>query len=137
MGTRDLARLASRVKAQRLELYPSRLAAAEAASISKDTWRCVEEGMDVREGTYAKVAQALGWAAGSPAAVAEGAEPVLVGSAAGGESASAGVGLSVDAVREAVFNAARKTMQNVAIGERGAFSEQLVEALQRSGDVSE
>ncbi|MFD9425555.1 MULTISPECIES: hypothetical protein [unclassified Streptomyces] len=69
--------------------------------------------------------------------MAEGAEPVLVGSAADGESASARVGLSVAAVREAVFKAARKTMPTVAIGELDAFSEQLVEALRRSGDVSE
>ncbi|MDJ0460300.1 hypothetical protein [Streptomyces sp. H27-C3] len=137
MGTRDLARLAPRVKAHRLELYPSRLAAAEAAGISKDTWRRVEEGMDVREVTYAKVDRALGWATGSCVAVAEGAEPVLVGSAAGDESASAGAGLSADAVREAAFKAARQTLPNVAIGDLDAFSEQLVEALRRSGDVSE
>lgn len=93
--------------------------------------------MDVREVTYAKVARALGWATGGWAVVAEGAEPVLVGSAAGGESASTGAGLSVDAVREAVFKAARKTMPNVAIGELDAFSEQLVEVLRRSGDVPE
>ncbi|MFD9425554.1 MULTISPECIES: helix-turn-helix domain-containing protein [unclassified Streptomyces] len=61
MGTRDLARLASHVRTRRLELYRSRLAAAEAAGISKDTWRRVEEGMGVREVTYAKVDRALGW----------------------------------------------------------------------------
>lgn len=69
-------------------------------------------------------------------AVAEGAEPVLVGSP-GGESASTGARLSVDVVREAVFEAARKTMPNVAIGELDAFSEKFMEALRRSGDVSE
>lgn len=92
--------------------------------------------MDVREMTYAKIDQAVGWATGSCVAVAEGAEPVLVGSA-DGESACTKTGLSVDAVREAAFEAARKTMPNVPIGELDAFSEQLVEVLRRSGDVSE
>ena len=34
---RDLARLAKAVKARRLEVHPSRLAAAKAAGVSKDT----------------------------------------------------------------------------------------------------
>ncbi|GHB29097.1 hypothetical protein GCM10010306_022030 [Streptomyces umbrinus] len=68
--------------------------------------------------------------------MAEGAEPVLVGSV-GSEAASTGAGVSTDTVREAAFSAVRTAMPNVAIEELDAFIEQLVEALRRSGDVSE
>lgn len=90
--------------------------------------------MGVREVTYSKVDRAVGWATGSCVSVVEGAEPVLIGSA-GGESASTRAGLSVDAVRGAAFEAARKTMPNAAIGDLDAFIEHLVEALRSSGDV--
>ncbi|MFD9602031.1 hypothetical protein [Streptomyces sp. NPDC059970] len=140
MGTRDLDRLASRVKARRLELYPSRLTAAGAVGISKDTWRRVEEGLDARELTYAKIDRALGWTPGSCVVVADGGEPVLVGAPHGDRPApgeSSGAGLSSEVVRKATFEAARRTMPNVAIGDLDAFSEELVEVLRRGGHVSE
>lgn len=98
----------------------------------------VERGEGSNGATYAKIDRALGWAVGSCIAVAEGSEPVLVDSPEGGRSGSGrptGAGLSPEAVREAAFEAARRTMPNVAIGDLDAFSEQLVEALRRSGDV--
>lgn len=61
MSTRDLERLGRAVKTARLAQYPSRLAAAQAAGISKDTWKRVEEAEEVRDGTYAKLEPALGW----------------------------------------------------------------------------
>ncbi|MGW6600536.1 helix-turn-helix domain-containing protein [Streptomyces sp. NPDC055036] len=140
MGTRDLGRLASRVKTYRLELYPSRLAAAGAVGISKDTWRRVEEGLDVRESTYAKIDRTLGWAPGSCVAVAGGGDPVLADAPHDRRSApseSTGAGLSPEIVRKATFEAARRTMPNAAIGELDAFSEELVEILRREGDMSE
>ncbi|MET9517494.1 hypothetical protein [Streptomyces sp. NPDC002994] len=78
MTTRDLARLARAVKARRLELHPSRLAAATSAGVSKDTWQRVEEGLPVREVSYAKMDPALAWASGSCIAITEGGEPVPV-----------------------------------------------------------
>ncbi|MFF8716218.1 helix-turn-helix domain-containing protein [Streptomyces sp. NPDC015184] len=140
MGTRDLGRLASRVKAHRLELYPSRVAAAGAVGISKDTWRRVEEGLDVRESTYAKIDRALGWATGSCVAIADGGDPVLVDVLPGGQSVSSGptgASLSPEVVREAAFEAARRTMPTAAIGDLDAFSEELVEVLRKGGVVSE
>ncbi|MFB7013352.1 MULTISPECIES: hypothetical protein [unclassified Streptomyces] len=140
MGTRDLGRLASRVKVRRLELYPSCLTAAGAFGISKDTWRRVEEGLDVRELTYAKIDRALGWAPGSCVVVADGGEPVLVEAPHGDRSApgeSSGASLSLEVARKATFEAARRTMPNAAIGDLDAFSEELVEILRREGAVSE
>ncbi|NUS22735.1 MAG: helix-turn-helix domain-containing protein [Streptomyces sp.] len=139
MATRDLERLAKRVKAHRLELYPSRLAAARAAGISKDTWQRVEEGLEVREGTYAAIDKALGWATGSCMVIADGYEPVLAddaGAPAGAASAAPGT-LGVEELRRAAFEAARKTMPGAPIGDIDSFSDELVEVLRRTGRVKD
>lgn len=73
MSTRDLEGLAKAVRAARLALHPSRLAAAQAAGISKDTWKRVEEGEEVREVSYAKIETALRWPIGTCADIAAGA----------------------------------------------------------------
>ncbi|TGB11601.1 helix-turn-helix transcriptional regulator [Streptomyces sp. MZ04] len=68
----DLGRLAAAVKSRRLALYTSRVAAAQSVGISKDTWKRVEDGEIVRDGTYVKIDEALKWAPGSCAAILEG-----------------------------------------------------------------
>lgn len=138
MATRDLSRLAKQVKAHRLELYPSRLAAAQVAGISKDTWQRVEEGEEVRESTYAKVDKALGWARRSCLAITEGGNPVFVDSAKVGVApAAAQQKLTAEAVRRAAFEAARAKMPSAPIGDIDAFSEELVEVLRRTGDIED
>ncbi|MBX9392209.1 helix-turn-helix domain-containing protein [Streptomyces sp. TRM72054] len=135
---RDLQRLAQRVKAHRLELYPSRLAAAQAAGVSKDTWQKVEEGQKVRESSYGKIARSLGWTTHSCVAIAEGGEPVLAD--ANGRSPSgapAAKPLSPEAVRRAAFEAARAKLPNMPIGDIDAFSDELVENLRRAGSVAD
>lgn len=139
MTTRDLGRLAKRVKAHRLELYRSRLVAAQAAGVSKDTWRRVEEAEEVREASYAKIDKALGWAIGSCVAITEGSEPVLVdepGSTAPIAPASARQ-LSAEEVRRAAFEAARAKLTSTPIGDIDAFSDELVEILRRVGAVQD
>jgi hypothetical protein len=136
MASRDLGRLAKRVKAHRLELFSSRLAAANAAGISKDSWQRVEEEEDVRESTYAKIDKALGWAVGSCIAIAEGGEPLLVDDADGTPAAGPSSSMSADAVRRAVFEAARAKLPAAPIGEIDDFSDELVIILQRAGFVS-
>lgn len=140
MTTRDLERLAKYVKAHRLETFTSRKAAADAAGISKDTWRRVEEGLEVREGTYAKIERALGWAAGGCIAIAEGGEPALVDQADGAAPVvgSSGPGsISAEALRRAAFEAARSKLPGAPIGEIDAFSDELVEILRRAGQVQD
>ncbi|MFE1205705.1 hypothetical protein ACFW5V_28875 [Streptomyces sp. NPDC058762] len=134
MTTRDLDRLAPRVKAHRMELYPSRLAAAREAGISKDTWQRVEEGEEVRESTYAKVDKALGWAIGSCLLIAEGGNPVLAGDDIAATGAPAAPATAEEA-RRAVFDAARTTLPDAPIGELDAFSDELVEILRRLGSI--
>lgn len=120
-----------------MELYPSRLEAAAAAGVSKDTWQRVEQAVGVRETTYVKIERALHWAAKSCIAVAEGGEPVLIDDADAGVSASRKASIDPDAVRRAAFDAARATLPTASIGDLDAFTDELVEALRRSGDVAE
>lgn len=138
MATRDPARLAKRVKAHRMELYPSRLEAAKAAGISKDTWRRVEEGMAVQEAKLAKVDRALGWTVGSCVAIAEGGEPVLADRRDGQDDpASPAAPLGADDLRRAAFEAARAKLPTASIGDLDAFSDELVEVLRRAGAVKD
>ncbi|MGW4493849.1 helix-turn-helix domain-containing protein [Streptomyces sp. NPDC004376] len=139
MATRDLSRLATRVRAHRMQRYNSRLAAAQAAGISKDTWMRVEEGReDVRESTYVKIERALGWAPDSWRAVAEGGEPTLTGKTA---PAIAGVSsvktLTAEEARQAVLDAARAAMPDAPLRELDAFGDELVEILRRAGHVAD
>ncbi|MBQ1163298.1 helix-turn-helix domain-containing protein [Streptomyces sp. A73] len=57
----DLKRLGKHVERRRIELYPSRKAAADTDGMSKDTWLKIERGETVRAGSYAKVESALHW----------------------------------------------------------------------------
>jgi hypothetical protein len=136
MTTRDLDRLAKYVRLHRLELYPSRLAAATAAGISKDTWARVERGLDVQEPKYTQIERALGWATGSCMAIAEGGEPVLVDRPANGTPA-ASASISAEALRRAAFEAARAKLPGAPIGDIDAFSDELVEVLRRAGQVTD
>lgn len=137
MTTRDLDRLAKHVKAHRLEQYPSRLAAAKAVGISKDTWKRVEEGLDVRETTYAHIDKALGWAIGSCVAIAEGGEPALVGETIPPAPGARSGKLTPEGARQAVLDAARAALPATPIGEIDAFGDQLVEILRRAGVVAD
>ncbi|EPD94541.1 hypothetical protein HMPREF1486_03094 [Streptomyces sp. HPH0547] len=72
-------RLARYVTRRRMELYPSRKAAADAVGMSKDTWAKIERGEPgVRGGSYIKVEQALQWATGSCEDICSGGEPTPV-----------------------------------------------------------
>jgi hypothetical protein len=134
MATRDLGRLAERVKAHRLALYPSRLAAARAAGVSKDTWQKVEEAMpDIREASYAKIDQALGWAIGSCTAIADGGEPVLVDHP--DNAAPTPAPIDAETLRRAAFEAARAKLPAAPIGDVDAFSDELVDVLRKAGYV--
>lgn len=141
MATRDLERLGATVKAHRLQRYKSRDDAAIAADITKDTWQRIEEGRPARELSYAKMERALDWAPGSWLLVAEGGSPVLADVSSPGSrvpaGSSAAPALSADTVRRAAYEAAMAKMPNAPIGEVQAFVDELVEALRRTGEVSD
>lgn len=140
MATRDLGRLAKRVKARRVALFSSRLKAANAAGLSKDTWQHVEDGDRVHPNTWAKVEYALRWAPGSCEAVAEGGEPIEVGYIdTNGDvtmvSKLPDVGSEEfeEVVRQAAAAAAMATTPDLPVGQLRAFSEQFVENLRNRG----
>ncbi len=133
MATRDLARLGRYVYAHRTERFASRKAAADAAGISKDTWRRAEEGMEVQDGKLAQINRALGWAPSSWLLIAEGGEPVLTDESR--PSLSAGSTLSEDEVRKAAYEAARQAMPTAPIGEIDDFVDRFAKSMQRVGVV--
>lgn len=104
--SQDLERLADRVKQRRIELELGIEPAARSAGMSKDTWKRVEAGLTVRDTSYAKIDQALAWAVGSCAKIADGGDPVEAGPA---ESKVEFASVPPDAmeaeVRQAVQNA--------------------------------
>lgn len=141
MATGDLARLAEHVKKRRLERFTSRKAAADAADISKDTWARVEQGLEVRETSYAGVDRALGWATGSCVAISEGGEPVPAdyvesegGAAVTVRPPSAWAGASAEeVVRKAVADGALVAAPGLRIGEMRELTELIVQTLREEG----
>ncbi|MFK0182499.1 hypothetical protein ACIQVR_41855 [Streptomyces xanthochromogenes] len=139
MALRDLGRLASQVKARRLELGPVPLKkAAENAGISKDTWMRVEAGKPVRDMNYAKIEPVLEWAPGSCVAVAEGRSAVPVAPS----RAEPGVSISVlqpehvdDEVREVVQLAAIATTSGLTADEIRALSDRVAKDLRTRGHI--
>lgn len=133
----DLDRLAKAVKARRIELYPSRLAAANAAGVSKDTWQRVEEGLSVRDVSYAKMDPALGWVTGSCTNIAEGGEPILATyhETSGGTFMQSHLPPSLlpEDVRESVTSAAMATAANLTVREVHELSDRVVEELRKRG----
>lgn len=119
-----------------MQLYPSRLAAAAAAGISKDTWQRVEMGDEVRESTYAKVDRALGWSAGSCLVIADGGEPVLADQAPG-PAGGRGSGPSEDEARKAAYEAARAALPRAPIGDIDAFVDRFVKVLREVGELEQ
>lgn len=132
MATRDLERLAKHVRAHRLQQYSSRDAAAAAAGVTRNTWKRVEEGQDVRESTYAKIDQALGWAVGSCDLIANGDEPVL---ADAGPVAPSAPRMTEEEIRRAAFDAATATLPTAPVGELRDFVDELVRVLRATGEV--
>lgn len=134
---RDLERLAKAVKARRLEVHPSRLAAAKAAGVSKDTWQRVEEGRDVRDVSYTKMDSALGWASGSCIAIAEGGDPVLVHHVGAGESSAMVSHLPAawleEELQEVIQSSAMATTPNLTVREIRDLNAKVVEELRRRG----
>ncbi|NUL13266.1 hypothetical protein [Streptomyces lunaelactis] len=134
---RALARLAQAVKARRLEVHPSRLAAAQAAGVSKDTWQRVEDGLPVRDVSYAKMESVLGWALGSCVAVAEGGEPVSVKYVeGGGETAMVSqipAAWLEGELQEAIQSSAMATTPNLTVREIRDLSDKVVEELRKRG----
>lgn len=114
--------------------FPSRKAAADAAGISKDTWRRAEEGLEVWDSKLAQIDKALGWAVTSCIAIAEGGEPVLVDDV---PAPPPGSRPTAGAVQSAVYEAATKALPGAAIGDLEGFAEEMAEVLRRAGMLAD
>ncbi|MEW2578423.1 helix-turn-helix domain-containing protein [Streptomyces syringium] len=132
----DLARLARYVTERRHELQLARTKAADAAGMSKDTWRRVETGQPVRDSKYAQIDRTLHWATGSCASVLEGGEPVTVEPSA----AKAGVVISkvpvadlASEIQRAVESASIATTDNLSAAQIRALSAKVVDRLREQG----
>lgn len=129
----DLHRLGKLVAERRLELGLGILNAANAAAISKDTWKRVELGLTVRDTSYTDVERALQWAPGSCRAVLEGSEPRLAGAPAeGGEPTAT---LEPEDIRSAVSTAIIATRGDLTGSEIMEINEKVIAELRRRGLV--
>jgi hypothetical protein len=131
MAIRDLDRLAKHVRAHRLQQYSSRDAAAAAAGVTRNTWKRVEEGLSVRESTYAKIDKALGWAVGSCDLIASGDEPVL---ADADPATAAAPRMTDEEVRRKAFDLAAVRFPTAPVGEVREFADELVRVLRATGE---
>ncbi|MFD8771345.1 helix-turn-helix domain-containing protein [Streptomyces sp. NPDC055817] len=136
MSTHDLERLGKAVKARRLALYESRVAAAKAAGISKDTWKRVEEGEPVRDGTYVKIDPALDWAPGSCLTLLEGREAMPVEEVDGAPDVVTTI-IPKEAldeeIRDVVQLASIATTKGLTADEIRALSDRVVQDLKKRG----
>lgn len=73
----DLDRLADRVQLRRKQLRLGIEPAAKLAEMSKDTWKRVEAGLNVRATSYTGIEAALQWAVGSCRRILDGEEPII------------------------------------------------------------
>jgi hypothetical protein len=136
MATRDLGRLGKAVRARRVKLFSSRLKAAMAAGMSKDTWQRVEDGEAVQPGTYAKMEPALKWAFGSCEAITEGGDPLPVEYVESGSDVtmvSKPQPVPAGDVRNIVTISAMATMPEATMRSVQEQAERIVEELKKLG----
>lgn len=77
MATPDLERLADRVQLRRKQLRLGIEPAAKLAEMSKDTWKRVEAGLNVRATSYTGIETALRWSVGSCQRILDGDEAII------------------------------------------------------------
>jgi transcriptional regulator with XRE-family HTH domain len=132
----SLQRLGKLMAQRRMELNMSKRATAEAAGISINTYQRVEDGSPVRDVTYAKIENALGWAAGSVHEILDGAnEPVVISSSSGRGTVVARV--PEDALRGAVTSAFVAVSDTLTAAEIRELSRRVVDDLKQRGIVDD
>lgn len=133
----DLGRLAAVVKSRRLALYKSRDAAATAAGVARGTWKRVEEGLEVRDGSYAKIDAALKWPDGSCVTIL-GAETAMTIKGADGTPDTVITVLAPEAMDEEVRDVvqlASIATTGLAADEIRALANRVVQDLKKRGVI--
>ncbi|MEU6610740.1 hypothetical protein ABZ922_37885 [Streptomyces shenzhenensis] len=133
----DLMRLASVVKARRLELRWSKQRAADEAGVTIVTYRNVEAGRSARETTYAGIDRAFDWAPGTCTAILQGAEsPQPAGTVVEGVRYVSPATTSLDAeetIRRVVQDVMIAVLPDATAREISAANETIIETLKRKG----
>ncbi|MFB7617789.1 helix-turn-helix domain-containing protein [Kitasatospora sp. NPDC056181] len=132
-----LQRLAGAVQRRRAELRLSKDECARRASMSITTWRRVEDGDPVRDTTYARVDEVLGWELGASARIIDDptAEPML--SEVHGGVRYSQPAISEDRLRHAIQNATIATAPTLTGAQIKELQERAIEELRRQGLLPE
>lgn len=112
-----------------MELGLTLAAAAEAASMSKDTFRRVETGMTIRDSTYTNIDAALRWNAGSCIAILDGGDPSPADSAKVTQIPANGI--EQEDIRQAVSSAIIATRGDLTGDEILAINDKVLAELRR------
>ncbi|MFE7510152.1 hypothetical protein ACFU8I_02825 [Streptomyces sp. NPDC057540] len=126
----DRERLAKAVATRRWELGLSITAAAEAAGLSKDTYKRVELARPIRDSGYGKVDKALNWAIGSSAAILNGADGPIETQATPVDGVQIAA-MPDSEVKEAVARVAIATTDSLTAREIREFSERVLAELRK------
>lgn len=127
------AALAGAVQGRRLQLNLSIIRAASTAGLSKDTWKRVERAEPVRDITYSKIEDVLGWTQGSIAEILGGGSPTLIEPAGGDGITFARI--PEEDIGQAVTGAMVAVADNLTAAEIREVSRLAVEELKRRGLV--
>jgi transcriptional regulator with XRE-family HTH domain len=129
----DYQRLAEVVRDRRLELGMTIAAVAEAASMSKDTYKRVEAAQPIRETNYVKIDKALHLAIGSCIDVLGGAE-IVATALSGSEHQRRTLSVAPEtAAKDAVVSAVIATNGSLTAAEISDLSQRIVEELKDRG----
>ncbi|MFE5771400.1 hypothetical protein ACFQ7O_23905 [Streptomyces sp. NPDC056485] len=138
MATPDpegLKRLAKLVAQRRIKLGWHKARAASAAGLTHTTYMRVENGLPVRDVTYAGIETAFGWAPGACMAVLDGAtEAQEAGEVREGVRFAPDTAIEAN-VRAAIQNATIAVLPDTPTGKMAEYSEFIVAELQRRGII--
>ncbi|MFD4394714.1 helix-turn-helix domain-containing protein [Kitasatospora sp. NPDC058478] len=128
-----LHRLAETVARRRAELRLSRDACARQAGMSITTWRRVEEGQPVRDVTYARVDEVMGWPLGASTRVIEDPAFTPMSSEVVKGARFSKAPLDSEALRRAIQNATIATAPDLTGAQIQELQERAIEELRRQG----
>ncbi|MFJ6616636.1 hypothetical protein ACIQOW_03505 [Kitasatospora sp. NPDC091335] len=101
--------------------------------MSITTWRRVEEGQSVRDVTYARVDEVLGWPLGTSARVIDDPDYTPMASEVVKGARFSKAPLSSDALRQAIQNATIATAPGLTGAQIQELQERAIEELRRQG----
>ena len=134
-----LQNLATLVTARRtaigisLDEAARRAVAPDGAVMSNTTWKRVEKALPVRDTTYTRIDQVLGWLPGSCMEILNGstAEPMVTAVASGARHTE--VGNLEESLRDAIQSATISTAPELTGGQIRALHERVIEDLRKRG----